>query len=116
MWKRNANRASLWWGSPDLIHIGISISSSIGIGIGIGIDSGYSRADALRGTLVPILRGRYQSKRPVRAISIRRAMRSSVDGCVENRFAMPPPDSGFMIIICAVDGCASAVGNGMPLA
>ena len=56
------------------------------------------------------------SKRPVRAISIKRAMRSSVAGCVENRFAMPPPDSGFMIIICAVAGCCSAVGNGMPLA
>ena len=56
------------------------------------------------------------SKRPVRAISISLAIRSSVDGWVENRLAMPPPASGFMIIICAVDGCASAVGNGMPLA
>ncbi len=50
-----------------------------------------------------------QSKRPVRAMSISRAIRSSVAGCVENRFCSPPPDSGFMIIICAVAGCSSAV-------
>lgn len=36
---------------------------------------------------------------PVRAISIRRATRSSVAGWVENNPAMPRPDSGFMIII-----------------
>ena len=39
-----------------------------------------------------------------RASAIRRAMRSSTGGWVENRFAMPPPDSGLTIIICAVAG------------
>lgn len=43
--------------------------------------------------------GGAQSYLPVRAISIRRAMRSSVDGWVENRFAMAPPDNGLRIII-----------------
>ena len=51
-----------------------------------------------------------------RAIASKRAMRSAVFGCVENRVSMPPPASGFMIIICAVAGWASAVGNGIPRA
>jgi two-component system NtrC family sensor kinase len=42
--------------------------------------------------------------------------RSSVAGWVLNRPRRPPPDSGFMIIICAVSGCASAVCIGMPRA
>lgn len=40
----------------------------------------------------------------LRAIAIRRSMRSSVDGWVLNNPLRPPPDSGFMIIICAVSG------------
>ena len=50
------------------------------------------------------------------AIARRRLMRSSVAGWVLNRPRRPPPESGFMIIICAVSGCASAVCMGMPRA
>ena len=35
------------------------------------------------------------------AMARSRATRSSVAGWVLNRLAMPPPDKGFMIIICA---------------
>jgi hypothetical protein len=34
------------------------------------------------------------------------AMRSSMGGCVENRFCSPRPDSGFTMNIWAVDGLA----------
>ena len=34
----------------------------------------------------------------------------------ENKPRMPPADSGFMIIICAVSGCRSAASIGMPCA
>ncbi len=50
------------------------------------------------------------------AIAIRRRIRSSVAGCVEKRPRRPPPDSGFMIIICAVSGWRSVVSSGMPCA
>ena len=48
------------------------------------------------------------------AIAIRRAMRSCGSGWVENSPRSPPPDSGFMIIICAVSGWRSAASSGMP--
>ena len=53
---------------------------------------------------------------PPGAIAINRATRSSVDGWVENMPRRPPPDSGFMIIICAVSGWRSAAAIGMPCA
>ncbi len=55
-------------------------------------------------------------RQAVRVICSSRATRSSVAGCVENSPANPLPDNGLMIIICAVSGCASAVGIGRPLA
>lgn len=47
------------------------------------------------------------------ACSRRRAMRSAVCGCVENRFmsALPLPSSGFTMNICAVAGVASCIGR-----
>src|SRR5579884_2256142 len=43
-------------------------------------------------------------------ICSRRRMRSSVEGCVENRFVRPPPENGFTMNRCAVLGVASASG------
>ena len=50
------------------------------------------------------------------AYSFAEIIQCSRGGGVLNRLAMPPPDSGFMIIICAVAGCASAIGIGIPRA
>ena len=52
----------------------------------------------------------------LRAMASSRAMRSPVSGWVLNNPARLPPDSGFIIIIWQVSGCASAAAIGMPLA
>lgn len=78
---------------------------------------------ATQGTRRRPVEGRRRSVRPglwhssagsahiLPTIASRRAMRFSIGGWVEKSFAMPPPPpNGLAIIMCAVVGCAVAIG------